>query len=88
MTIREELDNLKISITNLSDAAENCDIVQVNRHSELIGDSIRSLDHGRDVMFSDNKEERQVQVREYQLLIKQYEIAKDKLFRCDCSKKV
>lgn len=84
MSLKEELDNLKNSISNFSDAAENCDIRQVNHYSELIGDSIRSLNYGRDVMFAEDKEERQV--REYQLLIKEYGKEKDKLYRCDCKK--
>ncbi len=84
MTIREELDHLKNSIINFSNAAENCEIIQINQYSELIGDSIRYLDYGRNIQFAEPKEERQV--GEYRSLINQYEKAKDKLFRCDCQK--
>lgn len=82
MTTREELDNLKVGITNFSYAAENCDIRQVNHYSELIGDSIRSLNYGKDI---EPKEEKQI--TEYQSLINEYKKAKDKLFKCDCEKK-
>ena len=58
MTIRKELNNLKNSITNFSDATENCDIRQASHYSELIGDSIRSLSYGRDIIFSEPKEEK------------------------------
>ena len=85
MTHKEELDNLRVSIANFSNAAENCEIRQVNQHSELIGDSIRSLDYGRNIQFAEPKEERLV--GEYRSLILQYEKAKDKLFRCDCTKR-
>ncbi len=84
MTIREELDHLKNSIINFSNAAENCEIIQINQYSELIGDSMRYLDYGRNIQFAEPKEERQV--GEYRSLIHQYEKAKDKLFRCDCQK--
>lgn len=85
MTIREELDNLRNSIANFSDAAENCNIRDVNHYSELIGDSIRSLNYGRDIIFAENKEEKRV--TEYQSLIKEYDRAKDKLYKCDCEKR-
>lgn len=84
MTIKEELDNLKASIENLSDAAESCNIVKVSHYSELVGDSMRSLNYGRDLISSEPKEEKQV--IEYQSSMRKYEEAKQKLFKCDCQK--
>ena len=74
-----ELTRLKDGITNFSDAAENCDIIKTNFQSEIIGDAIRALDYGR-------KPLEEIDLKEYKSLYREYNKAKEKLWKCDCKR--
>lgn len=80
MTPREELDHLKVGITNFSYAVDECNIVQTNHQSINIGDALHALGYGSKLVEENHKEE-------YRLLFNEFTKVKDKLYKCDCEKK-
>ncbi len=79
--ISKELKNLRSSIDEFSKMANECNIIQTNHYSMLVGSSLEIIDYGK-------KLHEDKQITEYISLFNKYTESVDILNKCDCKKKI
>lgn len=75
--IQRKLDTLRNEIMEFAKAANDCNIIMVTHHSEVVGEVKGSLNHGTTLTDKTHRQE-------YNGLIETYDKFKRKLLRCSC----